>query len=696
MTLAFDLEPGDGDLFREEALELVDALEAALLELESGRRTSAMVDGAFRSAHTLKGSAATIGHQRMAHLAHAMEDLLGRVRSDGHAPVARIAAELLAAVDVLRLLVDEVRVGHALAADPAALGRRFAELLAEISAVPGKAARDMRPTPSSIQQEPEPRAVAASLDAVLVCRIDPASEWRAVRMLQVVMEADASGRLLGSDPDLAAIEADRVGDELRLTLAGAADTSALELRLAGIEDVVTVERVAVEDPSQQPVDGDVAEDTDPAPADATTLAISSDPVAPGSAPATDGAAHAARTTIRVDVARLDDLMNLVGELVVQKTRLAAVARRARERLGDDPLTTETAEGARQLAMLGGQIHDSVNRLRMLPLATVFDGLPRLARDTAHRLGREVTLHVEGSDVELDRAILEGLGGPLAHLVRNAIDHGIEPAEQREAAGKERAGRVTVSASQSEGRVSILVEDDGKGVDLEAVRRVAAEQAAAGDAGAARIAAEDALEVLFRPGFSTAGQVTEISGRGVGLDAVRAELARLGGSVSMTSEAGRGTRITLSLPLTLAIVDALLVRSGGSTYAIPMTGIAETLRTRRDAILRVAGRQAIFLRGRVVEAVPLFTALARSGAEIERGGDDVDLVVIRSSTGEMALAVDQLIGHQEIVLKRVDTWAAPNPGLAAATILPDGSVGLVVDIHAVLRPVAPVPALGASA
>ena len=665
MTLSFDLQPGDDELFREESIEQIDTLERALLSLEAGRPEDGAINEAFRAVHTLKGTAATIGHARLAALAHVMEDLLDLVRADSSAPAERIAGELLAGVDVLRLHVDEVAFGRVLAPTSEELRRQFAELLrsvagggADVSSGGAKPA-DVTSLAARHLQQPADEAEGV---AVLTCRFAADSEWRAVRMLQVVMEADATGRLVASDPDLATIETGDVPQELTLKLRGADDTSALETRLLAIEEVESVVREAEQAAEEEP---DVV--------DIETARAEAGPIAD------QGGHGSTRTTIRVDVARLDDLMNLVGELVVQKTQLRGLAGKVRDELADHSLTTESDDAARRFASIAEQIQDAVTRLRMLPVSTVFDGLPRLTRDVATRLGREVSLDIDGGAVELDRAILEGLGGPLTHLIRNAIDHGVEPPDERRAAGKSPTAAIRVTAEQVEDRVQIVVEDDGRGVDADAVRRIAIERGLVTASQAEGLSESDAIDFLFRPGFSTAGSVTDLSGRGVGLDAVRAEIGRLGGTVTMTSVRDAGSRVTLSLPFTLAILGALLARSDGTTYAIPITSITETVRVQRREVRPVMGRPGVVIRGRVLEVIDL-PAPGTAGARTRRASRSpmLDLIVVRTHATELAVAVDDLLGKQEIVLKRVDAFVRPIPGFAGATVLPDGRVALVVD------------------
>lgn len=674
MLLSFHLEPGDDDLFREESLEYVHALEESLLALERPDATRATIDAAFRSAHTLKGGAATIGHTRMADLTHVMEDLLGLVRSDPAAPASRIAGELLAAVDIVRTLVDEVRARTTLTDEVEAARASLLGLLAELTGNPPTPARTALAADGSRSAAATATVESGDAETSLLCTVDPASEWRAVRLLQILMEADATGRLLSSDPDLARIEADEVEDRILLRLARPDDTLALEERVASIDEVLSVQREATL-PQPVPVAA--------APTPVVALAQASSRVTAQIAGRGD------RSTIRVDVARLDALMNLVGELVVQKTQFDRLARRLRTNLGGDSLAAEADEATRQFASITGQIHESVTGLRMLPVATVFEALPRLARDVAARLGREVTLAVEGGDVELDRGILEGLGAPLGHLLRNAIDHGIEPPADRTAAGKPAAGQIRIRASQTEGRVTIVVEDDGRGIDIDAVRRKAVERRLVAPATADVLTDGEAVDLLFRPGFSTAVEITDVSGRGVGLDVVRSEVGRLGGSVRMASRPGAGSVVTLTLPLTLAIMSALLVRSGNAVFAIPLSSISETVRVDRASITTIVGHAGIVLRGQVIEIVPLFAAMTREG-DAPPWPTIVDAVVIHGEVGEIALAVDELIGNQEIVLKSVDGLVRAVHGIAGATVLPDGGVALVIDVQAIARSTAVSP------
>ena len=557
---------------------------------------------------------------------------------------------------------------------------------------------------------------------IFVCRIDPTSEWLAVRQLQLVLEVEEAEALVASTPARQEIESG-LGSSLLAMLARGrpSELTDLRVRLAAIDDVVGVEMVAA-----------------PMTAGMGDLAGSSvDVYAPGEATAPMGAGRtddleeagpptderrqadlgaearglpaaermtvagdrlkAAQQTIRIDVTRLDELMNLVGELVVQKTRLQASAQDLAIRLGDDPLARQADEDSQQFARIAGQLQDQVTGLRMLPIETVFNRFPRVVRDIAAKLNKEVQLVIEGKETELDRSVLEEVGDPIGHLVRNAMDHGIESPDDRRAAGKPVPGTVRLTARHADGRILITVEDDGRGMDPDALRRAVVEKGLMTRETAEATSDAEMLRVIFAPGFSTAKVVTEVSGRGVGMDVVRNNIERMAGWVDVTSTPGVGTKVSLSLPLTLAIISALLVKSGARVCALPLTGVVETLRVEPSSFGRIRGHSVLTLRDRVIPVEQLDSALGDPPRPLitnERGF--VNLVVVRSRGTEMALAVDAFVGQHEIVLKSLSEVAGERKGLAGATVMADGAVGLVVDIAALLEHTAAVGAKVAAA
>ncbi len=744
MQLDLDLQPGDDRLFIDEALEQIERIEQGLLALERGDLDATTVNEVFRAAHTLKGSAGTIRHRRMAELTHAMEDIFGAVRSGGITDVSPFADRLLETIDVLRDLTDEVASGETLTdvpepltADLRALFAASTEAGGPVTGSTGRTAAVAQPlgAPASNPAGPaaggqgganghtdvhDPlldRLVAEAPPVDGTCSTvrvvaDEASEWQAIRLFQAAFEAEESGRLVACAPSREEIEGGVAGNHLVLLFRGApADLADVHVRLALIDEVHVEPPVllaaartgaTVSGDERHLDEGPAARHADSAPA-AEERTADLGPEARG-LPTEERLAvagerlKATQQTIRIDVSRLDELMNLVGELVVHKTRRQREAHEVLARLGDDPLAREVEEGAQQFARISGQLQDQVTRLRMLPIETVFNRFPRVVRDLASRFGKDVDLVIEGKETELDRSVLEEVGDPLTHLVRNALDHGIEPADVREAAGKPRRGRVTLSAHHGDGQIIITVADDGAGVDPARMRAAAVRKGVLGEAAAEALSDADAIGLIFAPGFSTAASVTDVSGRGVGMDVVRTNIARLGGRVDVRSRIGEGTAFDLSLPLTLAIVGALLVRSGARICALPLTGVVESLRVRPKALSTIRGHHALELRGRVVPVTNLDTALGDPARPLRTGERGfVYLVVVRAGASEIALAVDAFVGEQEIVLKSMGSYLGSVPGVAGATVMADGSVALVVDITALIANQVPDRAtVGASA
>jgi two-component system chemotaxis sensor kinase CheA len=765
MRLTFDLQPGDDRLFTDESLEQIERIEQGLLVLEQGL-DPAVVNEVFRAAHTLKGSAATIRHRRMAELTHAMEDLFGAFRSGTLYEVKPFADVLLSTIDVLRALVAEVQEGETLSDAPEALTAQLRELLSTATAA--AAARSSAPHTAVPKPAPTEKSGSAALPAggspapaststadeatsseaeaavieevveegisniavaplihrllteapggyeprsILVCRVDPMSEWQSVRLLQLALEAEDSGALVTSAPNRSEIEAG-LGTTMLVMLVRGRPVELLELRkrMAAIDDVVAVDAVAAPLGSgeseivETPLSVEVYGPDDPVPPLGAVRADDTDASGPPIAerrqadlgaevrglPAGERMTvagdrlKAAQQTIRIDVTRLDELMNLVGELVVHKTRLQQSAQLLATRLGDDPLARQADEDSQQFSRIAGQLQDQVTGLRMLPIETVFNRFPRVVRDIAAKLGKEVQLVIEGKETELDRSVLEEVGDPLGHLVRNALDHGVEAPDERRAAGKSLPATVRLTARHADGRILITVDDDGKGMDPDALRKAAVAKGVLTKEQADATSDTEILRIIFAPGFSTAKVVTEVSGRGVGMDVVRNNIERLGGWVEVSSTPGQGTRVSLSLPLTLAIIGALLVRSGSRICALPLTGVVETLRVEPKMLARVRGHNVLTLRDRVIPVEQLDNALGDRQRPLhanDRGF--INLVVVRSRGAEMALAVDAFVGQHEIVLKSLSEVTGERAGLAGATVMADGTVGLVVDIAALL-------------
>ncbi|HYE94335.1 MAG TPA: chemotaxis protein CheA [Terriglobales bacterium] len=398
-----------------------------------------------------------------------------------------------------------------------------------------------------------------------------------------------------------------------------------------------------------------------------------EPAAPGADDRRDGAVAPETTTLRVAVEKVDHLVNLVGELVIAQSMVSdAVAASTPERLAQLRAALALVERHTR------ELHEGVMGIRMVPIRTLFARFPRLVRDVTTAVGKVVVLETAGEDTELDRTVIENISDPLSHLVRNAVDHGIELPAARRAAGKPDVGRLTLRASQQSGNIYIEVEDDGRGLDRARLRARARELGIADDA----IRDEDAFSLIFRPGFSTADRVTQVSGRGVGLDVVRRNVESLGGAIAIHSETGRGTTFRIKLPLTLAIVDGQFVTVGGRRFVVPLSAIVESLRPVAGQLVSVPGiGEALSVRRRVLPLLRLGTLFGVAPRSHEL--TDGIVVIVEHDGRQVALAVDELHGQQQVVIKSLDRHYGKVPGAAGATILGDGAVSLILDVPGLL-------------
>ena len=403
------------------------------------------------------------------------------------------------------------------------------------------------------------------------------------------------------------------------------------------------------------------------------------PAAPAAAPE----APKGSSTIRVDHEKLDHLMNLIGELIINRNRYTLIARHLEEG-GPDVDVSQVAQSLSEttyaMARISDDLQDTIMKVRMVPVSSVFSRFPRLVRDLSRKSGKAVDLILEGEETELDKSVVEVIGDPLVHLIRNAVDHGVESEAERVAKGKSPKGRVVLRAYHKGNSVAIEIEDDGKGIDPEKMREVAVRKGILSQEDAKQLDDREAMELIFAPGFSSAEKITDISGRGVGMDVVRTNIKNLKGSVNITSEVGKGTRFTLSLPLTLAIIDALMVNVSGQMYAIPLDAVSETTKIESVRLTDVKGRKAVTLRGEVLGIVELGEMLNLPCAE--ELPEVLSVVVIHDNDRRLGLVVDRLLERQEIVIKPLGAYLGDLNGISGATIMGDGSVILILDPHEV--------------
>jgi two-component system chemotaxis sensor kinase CheA len=638
------------ELFLTESREHVSAINHSLLELERGAGGDEPIGAIFRAVHTIKGMSATMGYTSVASLSHELETLLDSVRRGARAVNEPLMELLFQSTDVLESAVEGAVQGRSNAAEVEGV---VARLRAE-----GGPGRGHASTAVRVVADGAWTASAPEGDGLLVrIRLVQGTPLKGVRAFLVVQAAKQLGDLVACSPSLEAMQADAFDHDfaLRLLTAHSLDDVGNALRKAGDVDDV---RLGEDEPSEIPhqtTEFNVAE-----------LAGASMPVISSVEPEVRK-----QRSVRIDLRRLDNLMNLIGELVITRGRLVQLVGAS-----EDPALAETVAQASRLV---ADLQDEIMTSRMVPVWQVFDRFPRLVRDAARSVDKQVEFAIEGKEVQVDRSMLEEVGDPIVHLLRNAVDHGIESPAVRIAKGKPAPGRLTLSALRDRSAIAIRVTDDGRGIDHERVLARARERGLV-EATKTDLSDDELVRIIARAGFSTAERVTDLSGRGVGLDAVYNRVRALGGSVDIRSVPDEGTTVTLRLPLTLAIVRSLLARIGDEIYAVPMTHVSETVELRPAIQRSVQGRDVLMLRDEVLPLVRL-RSLVEFAGEAARGLEQV--IVVELAERRAALVVDALIGQQEIVVKQFDGVQAARSLFGGATILGDGAPALILDVSSLL-------------
>ena len=630
------------ELFLAESREHLSACNQLLLEWERTPAAREPMSGIFRAVHTVKGMAATMGYGRVADLAHRTETLLDALRRGSAAVTDDLLQLLFRTVDLLERSVELSVVGREGELDVAAVAAELEQASARIAP---RAARAAAPLPVAPSPLVAPTAAAEEGRLVQVT-LRPDAVLKGGRALIVLRKAQALGAVHGVAPPPAAFESESFDGRLAFRLESSAPVEEIVQAIQGAGDV---EQVTV-----------AAEDHEEAPAE-------------GGGGAGGGGLEGMRTRhLRVDLRRLDALMDLIGELVIARGRLNDLAALRRDPAIDDI--------AIQVSRLSIDLQDEIIQARMTPVWQVFDRLPRLVRDSARELGKQVAFRIEGKDIELDRAILDELMDPLVHLLRNAVDHGLESPAERRKAGKPPEGEVLLAAVRERSSVTITISDDGRGIDRANVLERAKRDGFA-DPHADALTDDQLLRILARPGFTTAAAVTKVSGRGVGIDVVTTRLRALGGSIEVRSEPGKGTSFVLRLPVTLAIMRALIASVGDERYALPLTYVSETVELGTAPTTMVEGREAIVLRDRVVPLVHLRRLLNVAGDAPPPPRRPI--IVLEMGDRRAGLVVDGMLGQREIVVKGFDAPRGTLPLFSGATIMGDGIPALILDAGGIL-------------
>lgn len=705
------------DMFLDESHEHLQSLNDGLLGLEDNAEDLSILNEIFRNAHTLKGMSATMGYNKIAELTHEMEDVLDALRKEQLAVTSDIIDTLFKCIDSLEQMINNVANG-----DPEDL-IDVSDLVAKLSSIlrGEKGASSPAPTQSAPTQPAEPVQSQGSESAVTISSDLPVtlseteknliaeaakSGMRGVylkvtlaescllksaRSYMVMNALDELGEVIRTIPVAEELEQEAFDRSFEIILVTHADEDQVREAVMNISEIESADTQMIKVGASAPVQTAApapAPKVEPTPAPSISPAPaptpkSSAPVnkpvstpAQSSAPANQAAAgkksHAGQS-VRVDIEKLDTLMNLMGELVINKVRL--------EQIGQTHRLSELTETLEQMDRVTTDLQNIVMKVRMVPVSQVFNRFPRMVRDVTKELNKEINLTIEGEDTELDRTVIDEIGDPIMHLLRNSLDHGIEMPDEREAKGKPRIGEVGLIARHEGNNVVIMVTDDGKGIDANVIRRLAVEKGLFTQEEVDSMEDSDAVRIIFLPGFSTAKKISDISGRGVGMDVVKSKIESLSGHVDVETHVNEGSVFKIKLPLTLAIIQAMLVQVQQEMYAIPLASIDSTLSIQPNDISTVQNNEVIVLRGEIIPIIRMEETLMVPHVN---NTTELFVVVVHAGDSKAGIVVDKLIGQQEIVIKTLGNLFMGLKMFSGATVLGDGRVALILDVASMLN------------
>ncbi|ERI09231.1 chemotaxis protein CheA [Aneurinibacillus aneurinilyticus] len=689
------------DMFIEESKEHIQAINDHLLVLENDPENVNLINEIFRSAHTLKGMAATMGFEDMAALTHEMENVLDQARNHKLVIDTDIMDVIFKCVDVLETMLYSIAgggdgkedVSHIVAALKAILKGELPvsirqEDVSQPESASGKetaataiaeTAEDMRPYQLD---EYEFTVIEQSIESGyhaywIKTSVKDDCVLKAARAYMVYDNLESLGEIIKTTPSVEELEEEKFEKSFEIVLISKETEDKIEKTVMNVSEIEAVEVREIQPNAQHTASVQQQEEKQPA----ASVAPTKQPAAKGTkeektaAKAPVAKKSTTSKTIRVDIERLDVLMNLFSELVIDRGRLEQLARES----GQSALM-ETVE---HMSRISGDLQNIILTMRMVPVEQVFNRFPRMVRDLAKDLNKKINLEIVGADTELDRTVIDEIGDPLVHLLRNSLDHGVESAEERRAAGKPEEGLVQLKAYHSGNHVFIEVRDDGKGINREKVLKKALERGILTEQTASSLSDKQIYELLFASGLSTADQISDVSGRGVGLDVVKTKIESLGGSCSVDSNPGAGTTFLIQLPLTLSIISAMLVQVEDEKFAVPLSSIIETAVFSPDDIMHAHQQDVIDFRGRIVPLVSL-KSIFNIPDSIEHKDNDISVVIVRKGDKMAGLVVDSFIGQQEIVLKSLGKYLTNVFAISGATILGDGQVALIIDCNALIK------------
>ncbi|NLO99268.1 MAG: chemotaxis protein CheA [Clostridiaceae bacterium] len=677
------------DIFIEEAREHLQQLNVSLLELEKDNRNKEVLNEVFRVAHTLKGMSGTMGFSKMQTLTHRMEDVLDALRNDRFIADSNMVDVLFKCLDALEIYVNTI------AATAQEGDEAFLDVVGELQKImqntgSGEKAENKASMPDKAKdikkEEPAVKSEIVELNQYDINVIKRAIETdmnvfqihvvldkgcllKAARAFIVFQILEKNSEVIKSIPKVEDIEDERFGYDFTVVVITEKTEEFFKQEINSVAEISAVEIVPV---ILDDLDSTEAEEEDFSNNDIDKIeAVASAALAQNNTADQHKKFQKTGKTVRVDIERLDILMNLVSELIIIKTRLEESS------VSKDDANVESIE---YLERITTSLHDAVMRVRMVPVETVFNRFPRMIRDISRELKKDIELHMSGEETELDRTVIDEIGDPLIHILRNSADHGLETHEERLKVNKSAAGNIYLRAFQDGNNVVIEVEDDGRGIDVEKVRKKIIQKGMESQEFVSTLSDKEVIEYLFKPNFSTADKVTDLSGRGVGLDVVKTKIEALGGIVEVDSTRGKGSKFIIRIPLTLAIIQALLVKIGSEKYAIPLGSIQEIENVKPQDIRLVRNQEVILLRDMVIPIVRLGNILGVPDAVPDEEKKSITCVIAKKGEKLSAFMVDSLIGQQEIVIKSLGKILAGVKYIAGATILGDGNVALILDVN----------------
>lgn len=680
-------------MFIDESNDHLQSLNENMLELENRPDDLGIVQVIFRSAHTLKGMAATMGFEDLSSLTHQMENVLDLVRNEKLKMQEFIFDTLFQSLDALQLMVQDITQGG--------------EGKADVSSIVSSLQAIVRgEEPGGKQSKPEEKEAssfngsAIQLDEFQFSVLDQSiTEGHKVLYIEVAIRKDCQlkaaraylvfdlleryGEVVKSYPSVQEIEQEKFDRSFSLYYITQKEAAELKSLILNLSEIESAEVVLLDHESLTELNSGVSEaaaTSAPALAEkktdsAVTSSANQKEQKQTKETARPAASSTPSRTIRVDIDRLDVLMNLFSELLIDRSRL--------EQLAYEVKRSDLTETVEHMSRVSSDLQNIVLKLRMVQVDSVFNRFPRMVRDLAKSLDKKIDLIITGAETELDRTVIDEIGDPLVHLLRNAVDHGVEHIDERVAAGKPETGTIKLRAFHSGNHVFIEIEDDGKGIDRDKILQKALKNGVVKESEAAGMTDEQVYMLLFAPGFSTAEIISDISGRGVGLDVVKSKIESLSGVVSVESKLGQGTKFSVQLPLTLSIISAMLIKVGIEKYAIPLSSIVETGLIQRNQIRKVHGYTMIPYRDTHIPLMSLSELFSVPGFD-ERAEEETEIVVVHKGDRLAALTVEDFIGQSEIVIKNLGKYLPSIQGVAGATILGDGQVALIIDPNAFIK------------